>query len=148
MQGFRAVLPEILAHEQSLLALKTLAFKAFGFVQYALPTMGSPPFYNGPVISDHHSKKYDEDTRILKSYALDDKKVGKARRESGFFANTTHGLDMDAMTAQHHYSLRDEQEKYFAMMKGILGADRQRNSSELGKEGRLFILFVAQIIGC
>ena len=36
MQGFRAVLPEILAHEQSLLALKTLAFKAFGFVQYAL----------------------------------------------------------------------------------------------------------------
>lgn len=91
---------------------------------------------------------YDGDTRILKSYELDDKKVGKARRESGFFANTTHGLDMDAMTAQHHYSLRDEQEKYFAMMKGILGADRQRNSSELGKEGRLFVLFVAQIIGC
>lgn len=34
------------------------------------------------------------------------------------------------------------------MMKGILGADRQRNSSELGKEGRLFVLFVAQIMGC
>ena len=33
-------------------------------------------------------------------------------------------------------------------MKGILGADRQRTSSELGKEGRLFILFVAQILGC
>ena len=33
-------------------------------------------------------------------------------------------------------------------MKGILGADRQRNSSELGKEGRLFVLFVAQIMGC
>lgn len=34
------------------------------------------------------------------------------------------------------------------MMKGIMGADRQRNWSELGKEGRLLILFVAQVIGC
>ena len=91
---------------------------------------------------------YDEDSRILKSYELDEKKVANARREAGFFANTTHGLDIDAMTAQHHYRLRDEQEKYFAMMKGILGADRQRNSSELGKEGRLFVLFVAQVLGC
>ena len=91
---------------------------------------------------------YDSDTRLLASYELDVKKVAKSKREAGFFANTTHGLDMDAMTAQHHYTLRDEQEKYFAMMKGILGADRQRNSTELGKEGRLFVLFVAQIIGC
>ena len=91
---------------------------------------------------------YDAETRILNSYVLDEKKVEKARKEAGFFANTTHGLDIDAMTAQRHYSLRDEQEKYFSMMKGILGADRQRNSSELGKEGRLFVLFVAQIMGC
>lgn len=91
---------------------------------------------------------YDETTRILSSFELDEKKVTKARREAGFFANTTHGLDIGAMEAQHHYCLRDEQEKYFAMMKGILGSDRQRKSTELGKEGRLFILFVAQIIGC
>ena len=91
---------------------------------------------------------YDQKDRILKSYTLDEKKVAKAKREAGFFANTTHGLSIDAMTAQHHYRLRDEQEKYFAMMKGILGADRQRTSSELGKEGRLFVLFVAQILGC
>lgn len=91
---------------------------------------------------------YDEKARILRSYVLDEKKVANARREAGFFANTTHGLDIDAMTAQRHYRLRDEQEKYFAMMKGILGADRQRTSSELGKEGRLFVLFVAQVIGC
>ena len=92
--------------------------------------------------------EYNEESRQLKSYTLNEKKVANARREAGFFANTTHGLDIDAMTAQHHYRLRDEQEKYFAMMKGILGADRQRTSSELGKEGRLFILFVAQILGC
>ena len=36
VQGFRAVLPEILALEQSHLALKAMAFKACGFVQYAL----------------------------------------------------------------------------------------------------------------
>ena len=52
------------------------------------------------------------------------------------------------MVAQHHYRLRDEQEKYFSMMKGLMGADRQRNWSESGKTGRLFILFVAQILGC
>jgi len=91
---------------------------------------------------------YDSETRILTSFELDEKKVAKARREAGFFANTTHGLAISAMEAQHHYALRDEQEKYFAMMKGILGADRQRNSTELGKEGRLFVLFVAQILGC
>ena len=91
---------------------------------------------------------YDEKTRFLKSFSLNDDKVNRARRESGFFANTTHGVDFDAMTAQDHYKLRDEQEKYFSMMKGIMGADRQRNWSELGKEGRLLILFVSQIIVC
>ena len=52
------------------------------------------------------------------------------------------------MEAQRHYRLRDEQEKYFSMMKGLMGADRQRNWSESGKTGRLFVLFVSQIIGC
>ena len=92
--------------------------------------------------------QYDEKTRILKSFKLNDDKVKRARRESGFFANTTYGVDFDAITAQNHYKLRDEQEKYFAMMKGVMGADRQRNWSELGKEGRLLILFVSQVIGC
>lgn len=91
---------------------------------------------------------YNEQTRILESFTLNEDKVNRARRESGFFANTTHGVDFDAMTAQNHYKLRDEQEKYFAMMKGVMGADRQRNWSELGKEGRLLILFVSQVIGC
>jgi len=92
--------------------------------------------------------QYDERSRVLKSFKLNDDKVKRARRESGFFANTTHGVSFDAMTAQNHYKLRDEQEKYFAMMKGVMGADRQRNWSELGKEGRLLILFVSQVIGC
>ena len=76
---------------------------------------------------------YDETARRLRSFKLNEKKVEKRRALAGFFANTTHRLDIGAMEAQHHYRLRDEQEKYFAMMKGAMGADRQRNWSESGK---------------
>lgn len=96
----------------------------------------------------YYKLEYNETTRILKSFSLDKKKVERKKREAGFFANTTLKIDADPMTAQHHYRLRDEQEKYFSMMKGLMGADRQRNWSESGKTGRLFILFVAQILGC
>ena len=96
----------------------------------------------------YYKLTFDQSSRILKSFALDDKKVQRGKREAGFFANTTHMLDIDAMTANSHYRLRDEQEKYFSMMKGILRSDRQRNWSEDGRNGRQFILFVAQIVGC
>lgn len=90
---------------------------------------------------------YDEDSRLLKGFTLNQKKIDQARLTAGFFANITHGLKLTPIEAHHHYLLRDEQEKYFSMMKGIMGADRQRNSTETGKTGRLFILFVSQIIG-
>ena len=96
----------------------------------------------------YYTLDYNKTTRLLKGFSLDEKKVSKKKREAGFFANTTLKIDADPITAQHHYKLRDEQEKYFSMMKGIMGADRQRNWSEGGKTGRLFILFVAQILGC
>ena len=96
----------------------------------------------------YYKLTFDQSSRILKSFTLDDKKVQRGKRDAGFFANTTHMLDIDAMTANSHYRLRDEQEKYFSMMKGILRSDRQRNWSEDGKNGRQFILFVAQILGC
>ena len=44
------------------------------------------------------------------------------------------------------YILRDEQEKYFEEMKDQLGFSMQENSSEDGKTGRLFILFIALIM--
>ena len=96
----------------------------------------------------YYKLEYTETTRLLKSFTLDEKKVSRKKREAGFFANTTMRIKADPMTAQHHYRLRDEQEKYFSMMKGLMGADRQRNWSESGKTGRLFILFIAQILGC
>lgn len=90
--------------------------------------------------------RYDPGTRVILSYAKNDKKIGKARRVSGFFAILTHKLDLSAMEALETYHLRDEQEKYFQQMKDQLSADRQRNWSEEGKTGRLFILFVSMVI--
>jgi hypothetical protein len=94
----------------------------------------------------YYKVAYDPATRVIKSYALNENKVSKARSLSGFFAIMTHGVDYGAMEAFRAYSLRDEQEKYFQQMKDQMVADRQRNWSEEGKTGRLFILFVSLIL--
>jgi len=110
---------------------------------------------NKPILGDdawikrefsYYKVSYDPVTREIKSYELDEKKVSKARCLSGFFAIMTHGVDFDAMDAFRAYRLRDEQEKYFQQMKDQMVADRQRNWSEEGKTGRLFILFVSLIL--
>ena len=89
---------------------------------------------------------YDPVTRVITSFVLDEKKVEKARSLSGFFSIMTHGLEFDAMAAYRAYRLRDEQEKYFQQMKTQMVADRQRNWSEEGKTGRLFILFISLVL--
>jgi hypothetical protein len=89
----------------------------------------------------------DEADRHLKSFSLNEKKVEEVRITSGFFACVTHALDFTAMKASESYALRDEQEKCFGLGKGPLGSDRQRCWSEDGKNGRLFVLFVAMILG-
>jgi hypothetical protein len=94
----------------------------------------------------YYKVTYAPATRKIESYVLNEKKVSKARSLSGFFAIYTHGVDYSAMEAFHNYSLRDEQEKYFQQMKDQMMADRQRNWSEEGKTGRLFILFVSLIL--
>ena len=94
----------------------------------------------------YYKVAYDPATMAIKSFELNKKKVEKARRLSGFFAIMTHGVDFSAMEAYRTYGLRDEQEKYFQQMKGQMVADRQRNWSEEGKTGRLFILFVSLIL--
>jgi hypothetical protein len=90
--------------------------------------------------------KIKDDDRTLVSYELNTKKVEEARLSSGFYANVTHRLDLNPMQALDAYSLRDEQEKLFEQQKGPLGCDRQRSWSEDGKNGRLFIMFVALIM--
>ena len=89
----------------------------------------------------------DESDRKLKTFTLNDKKVEEVRLASGFSACVTHALDYTAAKASESYALRDEQEKDFGLQKGPLGSDRQRCWSEDGKNGRLFVLFVAMILG-
>jgi transposase len=89
---------------------------------------------------------YDPASRVIKSFQQNQKKLEKSKRFSGFFSNMTHGVDFSAMEAYRNYKLRDEQEKYFQQMKDQMMSDRQRNWSENGKTGRLFILFVSLIL--
>lgn len=88
-----------------------------------------------------------EGNRKLKSFTLNQKKVDSKKLVSGFFANVTHAIDLTAMQASESYALRDEQEKCFEQEKTPMGTDRQRCWSEDGKNGRLFINFVAMIMG-
>jgi hypothetical protein len=94
----------------------------------------------------YYKVTYDPATMVITSYTLDEKKVEKAQRLSGFFAIMSHGVDHTAMETYNTYRLRDEQEKFFQQMKSQMVADRQRNWSQEGKTGRLFILFVSLIL--
>ena len=94
----------------------------------------------------YYKVTYEPVTRVIESYERNEVKILKAQSLSGFFAIMTHGVDFDATAAFRAYRLRDEQEKYFQQMKDQMSADRQRNWSEEGKTGRLFILFVSLIL--
>jgi hypothetical protein len=88
-----------------------------------------------------------EDGRHVQKFEPDTKRYNDDLLQSGFFANLTLKLDTSAQQSLELYKWRDEQEKYFMTMKSTMCADRQRNWSEEGKTGRLFILFVSLIIG-
>jgi hypothetical protein len=90
---------------------------------------------------------FDPDSKVIKGFKRDERKVEKATMLSGFFSFITHKLNLDAMETHRVYHLRDEQEKCFQQMKSQMVSDRQRNWSEEGKTGRLFILFLSLILG-
>lgn len=80
------------------------------------------------------------------TYRLKQKQVTRAMNTAGFFSSVSYKIDGTAAEQMQLYALRDEQEKYFEEMKEQLGFSLQRNSSEDGKTGRLFILFVGLIL--
>jgi len=88
-----------------------------------------------------HDIVFDEAGHVA-SFAANEKRVESRRRVMGYIAMLTNKLDLDASQAWETYSLRDEQEKYFADMKGAMLDDRNPAWSEKGKEGRLFVHFV------
>ncbi len=95
----------------------------------------------------HFDVSVDGKSGLVTGFSLNLKKYQDSLKTAGFMSLVTLGLDIDAREALEHYSLRDEQEKYFQQMKSEMVSDRQRNWSEDGKTGRLFILFVGLIIG-
>lgn len=79
-------------------------------------------------------------------YARNDDRLAKDRAVCGYFSSLTYKVDQNAKESLETYKLRDEQEKYFGQMKDQMSFHTQRNSSEDGKTGRLFILFIGLIL--
>ena len=92
----------------------------------------------------YHKYIIDEDNKV--SCIENKDAILKAKRVAGYFAVIAYGIEDTAMGLYHSYNLRDEQEKYFGIMKNQMCFDLQRNSSESGKNGRLFILFIGLIL--
>lgn len=91
----------------------------------------------------HHRVKHKDGSC---TWELNTAKVDKARTLAGFFSSCSYRMEGGAQEQLDTYALRDEQEKYFEAMKDQLGFCVQRNSSEDGKTGRLFILFIGLIL--
>ncbi len=77
-----------------------------------------------------------------------DAAITKACAMAGFFSSIAFGMEGNALEHFNAYKIRDEQEKYFESMKDQMGFKIQRNSSEDGKTGRLFILFIGLMLHC
>ena len=80
------------------------------------------------------------------SISENEKAIQRARAACGFFSSVTYKVDGNAMTMLRAYKTRDEQEKYFEQMKDQMDFHMQDCSSQDGKAGREFILFVGLIL--
>ena len=72
--------------------------------------------------------------------------IDKDQVTAGFYSSVSYGTPGDALEQSRTYALRDEQEKYFSQMKDQMNFHTQDCSSEDGKTGRLFILFIGLIL--
>lgn len=96
------------------------------------------------LLYEYHKLYRNENGAIV--FARNEDKVRKEESRCGYFSSVSFKTDLDAIGALRAYRLRDEQEKYFEHMKDQMGFHTQQNSSETGKAGRLFILFVGLIL--
>jgi hypothetical protein len=62
-------------------------------------------------------------TKMMKSFEVNQKAVDKDKLLAGFIANVTNNLNFTPLEALHHYKLQNEQEKYFEQMNDQMGAD-------------------------
>ena len=96
-----------------------------------------------------HRVTFDENPEtgnVTVSITENEKAVRKARAACGFFSSVTYKAKGDALDMLRAYKTRDEQEKYFEQMKDQMDFHTQDCSSQDGKAGREFILFVGLIL--
>lgn len=84
--------------------------------------------------------------RVSVSIEENENAIRKARSVCGFFSSVTYKAEGDAISMLKAYKTRDEQEKYFEQMKDQMDFHTQDCSSQDGKAGREFILFVGLIL--
>ena len=72
--------------------------------------------------------------------------IKREKAQCGFFSSVTYKTPGDAHSMLEAYKTRDEQEKYFEQMKDQMDFHTQDASSQDGRAGREFILFVGLIL--
>ena len=83
---------------------------------------------------------------VVTGIAQNERKVRKARATCGFFSSLSYDAPGGARELLRVYRTRDEQEKYFQQMKDQMGFDTQDCSTDDGKAGRMFAMFVGLIL--
>jgi hypothetical protein len=80
------------------------------------------------------------------SISRNEKAIKKEMSICGFFSSVSYKASGDALQMLKAYKTRDEQEKYFEQMKDQMDFHTQDASSQDGRAGREFILFVGLIL--
>lgn len=96
-----------------------------------------------------HSVLFSEDpknNRVTADIVQNAQAVRKAKASCGFFSSVSYKAPGDALDMLRIYRIRDEQEKYFEQMKDQMDFHTVECSSQDGKSGRDFILFVGLIL--
>ena len=89
---------------------------------------------------------YDDDKKPIGiAYEPLTDKISKEKSQCGFFSSLMYRQTKTAKEALADYKARDEHEKNFDQMKNQMMFRVQRNSSQDGKDGRSFILFIGLI---
>ena len=96
------------------------------------------------LLYEYHKLLRDKDGTV--TFKRNEDRIRREESQCGYFSSVTYKTKLDAVATLRAYRLRDEQEKYFEHMKDQMGFHTQQNSSEDGKAGRLFILFVGLIL--
>jgi len=72
--------------------------------------------------------------------------INEATRYAGFFFIFTNDAEMDASDILYYYRSKDADEKLFYQLKVYLDANRLRVHSDVAVSGKIFMLFIAQIL--